>query len=147
MSITDKNISYEDYKYIMQDTINNVVNIGVRLSYREILEREDVPFKFKAICKKYLFENLDEETTLESFVYHLPDSGFPLECLKQLKCKVKYAHPVTKKSLFGKTSTIFKQESVKIEDFVKVSPEEKEEGQYIIQEISISKMALSMFSA
>lgn len=147
MSITDKNISYEDYKFILQDTLNNVVNFGVKLSYKEILEREDVPFKFKAICKKYLFEDLDEDTTLESFIYHLSDSGFPLECLKQLKCRVKYAHPVTKKSLFGKESTIFKQESAKIEDFVKSTPEEKEEKKIILQEISISKMAMSIFSA
>ena len=147
MSITDKNITYEDYKFVLQDTLNNVVSIGAKFSYEELLAREDVPFKFKAICKKYLFEDMAEDTTLESLIYHMGPEGFGTECLKQLKCRVKYAKPVTKKSLFGKTRCEFKQFNEKIEDFTKITPEEKEEAKIVIQEISISKLALSMFSS
>lgn len=147
MSITDKNIVYEDYKFVLQDTLNNVVSFGAKFTYEELLEREDVPFKFKAVCKKYLFEDIDHETSLESLIYHLEPNGFGYECLKQLKCRVKYAKPVTRKSLFGKTKTEFKQFSDKIEDFSSMSVAQKEEAQIIIQEISISKLALSIFSA
>lgn len=147
MSITDKNIVYEDYKFVLQDTLNNVVSFGAKFTYQELLEREDVPFKFKAVCKKYLFEDIDPETSLESLIYHLEPTGFGYECLKQLKCRVKYAKPVTKKSLFGKTKTEFKQFSDKIEDFSAMPVAQKEEAKIIIQEISISKLALSIFSA
>ena len=37
MSITEKNITYEDYKFVLQDTLNNVVSIGAKFSYEELL--------------------------------------------------------------------------------------------------------------
>ena len=147
MSITDKNITYEDYKFVLQDTLNNVVSFGAKLSYKEILEREDVPFKFKAICKKYIFEDKDEDTTLESLIYYMEEGGLDFECLKQLKCRVKVASPVTKKSFFGKTETVFKQKTVKIEDFARIPAKQKEAEKTVILEVSVSKMALSVFSA
>jgi len=147
MSITDKNITYEDYKYVIQDTLNNVVSIGAKFTYGELVAREDIPFKFKALCKKYIFEDIDEGTTLESLIYYMEPKGFAFECLKQLKCRVKYATPVTKKSIFGKTRTEFKQKVEKIEDFANIPSSVKEENKIIIMEVNISRLALSMFSS
>jgi len=144
MSITDKNIVYEDFKYVLADAGN--VSFGAKLTYEEMLSRDDVPFKFKSICSKYLFKDVDPETSLESLIYFMEPSGFPYECLKNLKCKIKYAKPEEKKGLFGKTSTIFKQYVAKIEDFAEMSAGEKEEKKIILQEVNISKLALMVFS-
>ena len=42
----------DDFKYVIQDTGH--VYFGKELTYQEILDKEDVPFKFKAIISAYV---------------------------------------------------------------------------------------------
>ena len=41
--------SYEDYKYVMLDTA--FLYLGAKYNYGEIIENEDIPFKFRAVAR------------------------------------------------------------------------------------------------
>ena len=46
------NIQNNDFKYVIQDT--NCVYFGKELTYAEIMDKEDVPFKFKAVISAHI---------------------------------------------------------------------------------------------
>ena len=49
----------DDFKYVIQDTGH--VYLGKELTYQEILDKEDAPFKFKAIISAYV----SKDTTVD----------------------------------------------------------------------------------
>ena len=55
---------YEDYKYSMQDTSR--VYVGCKYTFAELLEAEEVMFKFRMIVQKYIAPEYDPEDTLET---------------------------------------------------------------------------------
>ena len=55
-------VNEEDFKYYMQDIERYY--FGARYSYKELLNNEMVPFKFKRVISKYLNDNVDDSTTL-----------------------------------------------------------------------------------
>jgi len=128
--------SYEDYKYVMADT--SFLYVGVKYSYAEILENEEIPFKLRTITERYLLPETDPETTLESELYYMQPIGILYKTLLQLKCKVKFS----RKKQNGSFETV----SVKLEEFVSMSVDEKKKKQILIQELAVSKLSLMMFS-
>ena len=46
-------ITYEDYKYCMQDTSH--VYVGCKYTFAELLEDEDVLFKLRLVVKQYIY--------------------------------------------------------------------------------------------
>ncbi len=74
-----------DYKHVMQDFSN--LYLGGRLSYGEMLTREDVPFKWKAVVRHYLLKEVAEDTTLENHVFFLKEGDFSLETYEQLHAR------------------------------------------------------------
>lgn len=135
---------YEDYKYVLQDT--GSMGIGAKFSYEQLLQDEDVPFKFKMIAEKYLSEDVSKDTTLESQLYYMVPQGFAYECFLQLKAKVKFNILTEKKGLFGKKKKVYTQQVLPLKEFVKKDPEWKKEHGVFIQELVISKLALMTFS-
>jgi len=143
MEISKK--SYDDYKYVMQDT--GTISFGAKYSYRELIHDEDVNFKFKVIIERYLSKDLDLDTTLESHLYYLTNEGFTYECFNQLKTKVKINVLKEKKSLLGKKKKVYITEVMSLKEFVSKSTQWKQDNGVFIQEIIISKLALMTFSA
>ena len=135
------NISNEnDFKYYMQDIERYY--FGCRSSYRYLLDNENVPFKYKRVITKYLSDQIDPETTLESHLYYLSKDSFDYEVYKQLKAKVRvmvYKDP-------SKREKGFKEKLLTIEQLVRISPKEKEEQGMIVRELVLSKLALFAFS-
>ena len=70
---------------------------------------------------------------------------FTCRTLLQLKAKVKINRLTVKKSLFGKQERVYKTEVLPLQDFVKMTPDEKEREGIFIQELIISKMGLMTF--
>lgn len=136
MGFFDGMDSYEDYKYVMADTA--FVYLGVKYTFGEMIESEEIPFKIRTITERYLLPETDPETTLESELYYLSAKGILYKTLLQLKCKVKFS----KKKSNGKFETV----SMKLEDFVSISIDEKKRQQILIQELAISKLSMMMFS-
>lgn len=143
MEFTKK--TYEDYKYVLQDA--GSLSLGAKYSYRDLMQEEDVPFKFKVIAERYLSKDLDPSTTLESQIYYLTKEGFAYECFRQLKTKVKFSMRKEKKGLFDKKGKSYTTELMPLKNFVEKSVTWKKEQEILIQEIVVSKLALMTFSA
>ena len=62
-------VNEDDFKYYMQDIERNY--FGARFSYQELLDNEMVPFKFKTIISKYIKDEVELDTTLESHLFYL----------------------------------------------------------------------------
>ncbi len=134
----------KDYKYMIQDTGN--VYIGARFSYKEVIEDETIPFKFKVIVERYIKQDLEDSVTLESHFYYMQPEGFAFQSYKQLRTKVKYNEWIVKKNIFGKTVKRYVTRVLPIEKFAVISVEEKKKNSVMIQEIILSKLGLMTFT-
>lgn len=130
---------YEDYKYVMVDTGN--VYLGGKYSYGELIQNEEVPFKIRTIVERYILPEADPETTLESDFYYMTADSFAYRTYRQLKIRIKYSRLVEKK---GKKS--YKTELMSLEDFVKLSPAQKQSQGVLVQEIVVNKLAMMVFT-
>ena len=133
-------VNEDDFKYYMQDIERYY--FGARYNYQELLDNEMVPFKFKTIITKYLKDDVDYDTTLESHFYYLTKEGFDYKIYKQLKGRIRvsqYKNP-------DKKEKGFKEKIYKIEELVRLKAQEKEEKGIIIREMILSKLALFAFS-
>ena len=134
---------YEDYKYVMQDT--GYLYLGAKYTYGELMEQEMVPFKFAAVLERYIIPEIGAETTIESNFYYMQPGDFTYKTFLQLKAKVKINRLTIKKNLFGRKEQVYKTEVLPLQEFVKMSPDEKEREGIFIQELVISKMGLMTF--
>ena len=84
------------FKYTMQDTTR--IYVGGRMTYQEMIEWDDVPFKIKAIVNKEFVPNAG--TTEITFAEHfkkLERDSFLFQVCRNLKTKIKGHVPVQKK--------------------------------------------------
>ena len=133
-------VNENDFKYYMQDIERHY--FGCRYSYNDLVNNEMVPFKFKSIITKYIKDQVDLDTTLESHLYHLDKDSFDYEIYKQLKSRVRvsqYKDPLKKEKGF-------KEKLYNITEFVRIPVEEKEDMGILVRELVVSKLALFGFS-
>lgn len=139
--------SYEDYKYSMQDTAR--LYVGSKYTFGELLEEEDLSFKFRLIMERYILPEADREDTLESHLYYLVPDSFLVKVYRQMKARVKVNVIEEKKPVFrrkeegqtGKKRYVTKQFTV--EELADIPPAQKEKLGFVIQELSVSKLALA----
>ena len=131
---------YEDFKYSMQDT--NRVYVGCKYTFEELLDEEDLLFKFRLVVERYILPEADPEDTLESHLYYLRPDGFTVKLYKRLKARVKVGVIEEKKSLFGKTGKQYVSKTLTIDELVNISPARKQQKGMVVQELSVSKLAL-----
>ena len=134
---------YEDFKYIMQDTYQ--MYLGAKYTFEEVVDNEEIPFKFRLIVERYVYPEINPETTLESHFYYLSGNGLLVKTYKHIKLKVKFNMLEEKKGLTGKAKKVYTTQIVPITEFVKMTPEEKEAKGVVIQEIICSKLSLMAF--
>ena len=132
--------TYEDYKYSMQDT--GRLYVGSKYTLRELLEAEDILFKFRMIVERYILPESDLEDTLETHLYYLEKGKFLVQTYRHMKARVKVNMIEERKSLLGKKKKEYVTRNLTIEDLVEMSVEEKERKGLVIQELSVSKLAL-----
>ncbi|MCH5269725.1 MAG: hypothetical protein J1E83_03165 [Lachnospiraceae bacterium] len=127
-----------DYKYIMQEL--STLYIGAKYTYEELIAEEEVPFKIKSLINTYVKPELEgENLSIESHFYYMDGSGFAYQTFLQLKTRVRFSILQTK----GKNAQAsYVTKVMKLQDFVKIPPKEKEEQGVMIQEIGMSKLAL-----
>lgn len=131
---------YEDYKYSMQDT--GRLYVGCKYTFAELLEEEDVSFKFRMLVQKYILPEADGEDTLETHLYYLSPAGFLVKLYRQMKTRIKVNVIEEKKGLFGRGKKEYVTKQLTIEQLTGMSKAEKEACGLVIQEISVSKLAL-----
>lgn len=131
---------YEDFKYSMQDT--GRLYVGSRYTFAELLEEEDILFKFRMVVEKYIMDEADREDTLETHLYYLAPDSFLVKLYRQMKAKVKVSVIEEKKSLFGGSRKRYVTKQLDIEQLVGMNQAEKERQGLVVQELSVSKLAL-----
>ena len=137
-----KKTVYEDYKYSMQDT--SKVYVGSKYTLDEILESEDMPFKFRLIVERYILPEADLQDTLETHLYYLEPKSFIVKIYKQLKAKVRVNVIEEKRGLLGSKKQ-YVTKLVTVEELTAMSREEKESKGLVVQELIMSKLALMAF--
>lgn len=133
-------VNEDDFKYYMQDIERYY--FGARYNYNELLNNEMVPFKFKTIISKYIKDEVDLDTSLESHLYYIEKDSFDYKLYRQLRLRIRtsqYKDPLNHEKGF-------KEKVYTIEQLVKMDKNEKEEKGIIIRELIISKLALFGFS-
>lgn len=133
-----------DFKYYMQDT--GKLYFGACFSYRELIEHEMVPFKFKSIIEHYVMKDTQTDTTLESQFYYMTQDMFSYKTYMQLKAKVKICLLTEKKPLFGASKMVYRTKTIPLDEFVQMNLAQKKKYGVKIHEIIISKLALMGFS-
>ena len=132
---------YEDFKYSMQDV--GRVYVGCKYSFEELLDDEDLLFKFRMIVERYILPEADSEDTLETHLYYLNPNSFAVKLYNRIKARVKVSVIEEKKSLFGKVRKQYVTKQLTVDELVSIPPAEKEKQGMVIQELSVSKLALS----
>lgn len=131
---------YEDYKYSMQDTSR--IYVGAKYTFAELIEEENLLFKFRMIIQRYVLPTADPEDTLESYLYYLEEGDLNIKLFRQMKAKIKVNVIEEKKNLFGKRRKKYVTKLMTIEQLVSFSPEAKGKMGLVIQELSVSKLAM-----
>lgn len=134
---------YEAYKYCIQDTGH--LYIGTKYTFAELLDEENILFKFRLLVERYILPEADLEDTLESHLYFLQEKSFLVKIYKQLKAQVKINIIKEKKSITGKIKAQYTTRTISVEELVKMSPEEKEKKGVVVQELLVNKLALTAF--
>ncbi len=149
---------YEDGKYCVQDT--GTLYIGTKYTLGEILEEEEIPFKFRLLLERYILPEAHPEDTLETHLYYLDPKLFLTKIYRQLKARVRInileeKKPAGAKLLKGKGSKArdrdpraaisYATKTLTVEELAAMPPEEKESRGVVIQELFVSKLALMVF--
>ena len=133
-------VNEDDFKYYMQDIERYY--FGARYNYNELLNNDLVPFKFKTVITKYLKDDIELDTSLESHLYFMTNENYDYRVYKQLKARIR----VSEYKNGNDPSKGFKEKIYKIEELVRLKAQEKEEKGIIIRELILSKLALFAFS-
>lgn len=133
-------IVYEDYKYCLQDT--GRLYVGCKYTFAELLEEEEISFKFRLIMERYILPEADLEDTLETHLYYLKPESFLVKIYKQIKAKVKVNVIEEKKSLLGGVKKQYVTKLLTVDQLAAMSPAEKEAKGMVVQELSVSKLAM-----
>ena len=143
--------TYEEYKYVLQDVSR--IYLGCKYSFQELLSNDEISFKFRMIIEKYILQevlaNNDisreaylTEVSLEKHLCDLQAEDFLVQIYKQMKARIKVNMLEEKKNLFGRIKKQYVTKTFTIDDLVGLSAEEKAGCGLVIQELSVSKLAL-----
>lgn len=133
-----------DFKYIMQDVSH--VYFGKELSYAEMMELEDVPFKFKAIIGSYFSKDTELTNKIAEHLYQIKLQDFSYHIYEQLKLQIRFFYKEEKMGLFGQKKEKWVHKTCNMKEFLQNYKEMVQKGEAIIEDISISKLALMAIS-
>lgn len=134
---------YEENKYSMQDTGN--LYVGTKYTMEELINEDEIPFKFRLIVERYILPEADLEDTLESHLYYLEPKSFLVKIYGQIKAKVKVNIIEEKKTLTGVRKKRYVTRMLTVEQLTQMSVAEKEAQGVVVQELKMSKLALMAF--
>lgn len=132
-----------DFKYIVQDF--NSIYIGARWTYQEMMEHEDMPFKWKAVIAHYIVKEADPGIKMEDHLFSMTEHDFAYQTFVQLKAKFKVSVWETAEGRWRKKSGYVSRE-YKIEDIVKSKEFHENRDSVIVEELHLGKMALMSFA-
>ena len=130
----------KDYAYAIDELTQ--LHIGSGCTYDELIADENISFKFRTICKRYILQEVSGDTTLESHMYYLQPGSESCGIYSRLKTKVTVSEPEQ-----GKTSRsgapLYREKIYNAEELADIPPAAKQKRGMFIREITISKRALT----
>ena len=137
----DSKTVYEDYKYFMQDVSR--IYIGCKYTLGEILDNQEILYKFRKVVADSILQRADREDSLETVLYYLEPDNFSLQVFRQMGGRVRISVLEDKKRLFGKKECVYVTKVIPVDALVRMSKEEKEKAGLFIQELQVSKLGLA----
>lgn len=135
--------SNNDFKYVVQDFGN--FYIGARYTYREMMNGENMPFKWKAVIAHYFSKAVDLDTTMENHIFFLTEQDFAYQTYKELKARFKMSVWVPADGRKHKTGH-YESREYKIEEIVKSRKLHEQMDTIIVEELHLTKLALMSFA-
>ncbi len=133
-----------DFKYMMQDTGH--IFFGKELTYAEMMDRDDVPFKFQAIIGSYFSKDTELSDRILDHLMKITKDEFSYRIYDQLKLQVRFFYKEEKMGLFGHKKVSWVHKTCKMQEFLQNYKEMVEKGEATIEDISISKLGLMTIS-
>lgn len=134
----------DDFKYIIQDT--GSIYFGKELTYTEMMEREDVPFKFKAIINIHIARDTDLNIKMSDHILELDTESFTYRILEQLKLMVRVCYKEEKRSFMGRKKEKWVHKTCSVKQFCAEYRDKVKAQEMMLEDISISKLALMVIN-
>jgi len=134
-----------DFKYVMHDLTN--IYIGAKFTYDEIMDNDEVPFKFKVILSHYMLKEVDGNTTLENHVFFLKPTDESYRIYRQMKARFKLN--VFLEDGHGKGKPGYVQKEYKVQEIVegpKAAFLHEHMNQIFVEELHITSLGLMAVS-
>lgn len=133
-----------DFKYVIQDT--NCIYFGRELTYTEMMDKEDVPFKFKAVISAHIAREIDLDKKMADHLLEIAESAFSYRIFEQLKLTVRVCYKVSAKGFGGKIKEKWVHKACSVGQFCREYRDKTMQGEVMIEDFSISKLALLALS-
>jgi hypothetical protein len=143
MGFMDKSNQYGDFQYIIDDLY--AVTIGAKLSYAQLMDNEDLSYKYRCIIKRYFLQEVADDTTLESHFYYMAPDAQSTEIYDRMRTKVRIYYPVTR-TKGGRSETVYEERVMKPSELAAIPPASKEKMGIIVHEVEISKRGLMNYA-
>lgn len=127
-----------DYKHFIEDFSN--IYLGGRLTYSEIMDNEDIPFKLRAIFMHYMMEGIDPDTTIENHIFFLKKNSMAYLTYKKLKAK--FMLNVFMEDGHGKGKPGYKLDEYEIDDILDNEELMAKMDTIFVTEVRIKKLKL-----
>lgn len=134
---------FSDYRYIL-DNLSELA-VGARYQYKELADNIDLSYKYRCIIKRFIEQEVEPETTLESHFYCMTQDSLSYEVYHQLHTKVRCYVRNQRKGLLG-TRTAYAETLMTVEELTAMSAEDKMSKRLLIAEIQIPKMRLMSYA-
>ena len=74
-----------DYKHVVQDPTNAC--IGGKLTYGEMMDIDEIPFKFKTLLSHYILKEVAADTTVENHIFFMTKQDESYMVYNRIKAK------------------------------------------------------------
>lgn len=78
-------MAQRDYKHVVQDPTN--AYIGGKLTYGEMMDIDEIPFKFKTILSHYILKEVAADTTVENHIFFMTKQDESYMVYNRIKAK------------------------------------------------------------
>ena len=127
-----------DFKYVMQDLTN--VYIGAKLSYDELMNLDEVPFKLKAIFSHYMLREVAGDTTIENHIFYIEPSSMSYLVFHKMKAGFKMS--IFEKDGHGKGKAGYVSREYRIDEILNNKELLSKKDQIVVEEMHITKLSM-----
>ena len=131
----------QDFKYVCQDITN--LYIGARLSYQELMEKDEVPFKLKMIFSRYMLKEVAGETRIEDHIFYLEETSLSYLAYKQMKARFTLSVWQEKE---GRRAAGYRRRPYPIWEILGNKELMEKKDQIIVEELHFTKLGLMRIS-